>query len=117
MKLNKTWVLSVSLGGAMLILGGCTSTASVPHQAMSEAKQAISHVKTYLSEQPTETHQADKADKEDYQFAIRLLQAGEEALNQGKHRTATVLINTSKKHAQAILRRRQQRTDNIKFRY
>lgn len=106
MKLNKTFALFLTIS----LLIGCAS-AVAPYQAVSEAKQAISRAAIDLNDNPSE------ADKKDYQLAVWLLQDGEKALAEGKYQIATVLINTGKQHAQAILKRRQQRNNNIQFRY
>lgn len=107
MKFHKTFALLLTIS----LMLGCAS-AIAPYQAVSEAKQAISRAEVYLDDN------ASEADKKDYQLAIGLLQDGEKALAAGKYQIATVLINTGKQHAQAILKRRQQqRADNILFRY
>lgn len=78
-------------------------SAAAPHQAMSDAKQALAgaqgHLKPPLSAE----------DKRDYMLARGLIKDGETALTQRQYAKANALFTTSQQHARAILKRHQQR--------
>lgn len=78
-----------------LFLGACSIT--VPHQELSDAKQALARAKSLTRNSPT--------DKNDYLLAKGLLVDAEEAIDLGENRLASSLISTSKKHSQAIFMR------------
>ncbi len=77
-----------------LLLTACLSTVA-PHQALSDAQQALASAKAVLPKRA-------KSNKE-YILAEGLLNDGIKALKEEKYHVANTLFDASKQHAQAIL--------------
>ncbi len=109
---KKTVALYLSYAACLCLLLGCMTTA--PYQAMSDAKQALAGAQAYLRQQ---NNPAAK-DVQDYQQAESALNAAEQAMSRGQHSQARALIDQSRQHSQAILKRRQSPSkSNVQFRY
>ncbi len=84
---------------SLLLLTACLSTVA-PHQALSDAQQALASAKMVLPKKA-------KPNKE-YILAEGLLNDGVKALKEEKYNVANTLFDASKRHAQAILIRHKQ---------
>ncbi len=76
------------------LLTACLSTVA-PHQALSDAQQALASAKMVLPKKAKPS--------EEYILAEGLLNDGIKALKEEKYNVANTLFDASKRHAQAIL--------------